>query len=327
MATILVDSRTHAYGKSVLDAMAAVCADLGHRCLRWHSLGNLDTSLRLMVVGKPDLVIIYNGLNCEHRSWRYRLERTGATKLYTEAGWYPQRDHWQVDPSGINANAGWVSLPLTSQPKTPLPIRDRGDLLVIMQFDCDTQLSPLMSPWFPDMFSLVKFLVEHSRLPLRLRKHPRHDVDPRIVELAHARNIPWDEAPTLAESLHSCRAVATINSSSGVEVLANRLPVLCYGRAVFRHPGAVCCLGPDGQQTTTATQALVEGRSPIFQEPLGEVLGRIISHQWSLADVPQRLPGLIDKLLTEREAQASLLHPRARGLKRLVRQIWNRKAA
>jgi hypothetical protein len=158
-----------------------------------------------------------------------------------------------------------------------------------------------MSPWFANMLAFVKHLAEHSTLPLKLRKHPRHDLDPRLTRLAHEKGLVWDNSPSLAAALDSCKAVACVNSSSAVEALARRLPVLCFGKAMFRHPQAVLCLADDGQQLAKVTRQLAHGRCDLFVESVDEMVARITARQWTTADIPQRLPPLVDSLLAKRQ--------------------------
>ena len=97
--------------------------------------------------------------------------------------------------------------------------------------------------------------------------------------------------------MSGARALACVNSSCGVEALGTGLPVLCYGQAIYRHPGAVYCLDDDPQATRDATESLAAGRCDLFREPAAEVVSRIVSHQWPVAEIPRRLPPLVEQAL------------------------------
>jgi hypothetical protein len=79
-----------------------------------------------------------------------------------------------------------------------------------------------------------------------------------------------------------------------VEALDRRIPVLCYGTAIFRQPGAVYCLQGDDRETSSVTAELGEGRSSLFTECLDATLNRIRAHQWTADQLPDRLAPVID---------------------------------
>jgi hypothetical protein len=300
MATILVEARKSPEAGAFLDQMADTCHQLGHRVLRWRGprSGRVPHSRWLWPC---DLAILFNGTHERYRRYHERLDRWNAPRIFVELGWYPQQGHFQVDPHGINAAASWTEERLTTQCRTPLSVGPQGDLLVVLQHDHDTQITH-MSPWFDNMLSFVKHVAEHSALPVRLRKHPKHALDGRLDELAQRHGLVWDVSPSLASALDTCRAVACVNSSSAVEALARRLPVLCFGKAIYRHPQAAFCLTDDGRQLRSVTAQLAAGRCDLFAESVDEMVQRITGRQWTPAEIPQRLPPLIDSLLTRRSA-------------------------
>ena len=299
MATILVEARKSPEAGAFLDNMAAACRDVGHRVTRWRGprSGRVPYGRWLWPC---DLAILFNGTHERYGPYHQQLDSWRVPRLFVELGWYPQQGRFQVDPHGINAAASWSSERLTSTCRTPLAVPTRGDLLVVLQHDHDTQITH-MSPWFDSMFSFVKHVAEHSALPLRLRKHPRHDLDRRLGEFARSNGLAWDESPSLTTAMETCKAVACVNSSGAVEALAHRLPVLCFGKAIYRHPEAVYCLSDDGYQLRTVTRQLAEGRCDLFAEAVDEIVRRIAARQWTVAHIPQRLPRLLETLLTGRQ--------------------------
>ena len=300
MATIVVEARKSPEAGALLNLMAETCHQRGHRVLRWRGprSGRVPHSRWLWPC---DLAILFNGTHERYRPYHERLDRFGAPRIFVELGWYPQQGHFQVDPQGINAAASWCGERLTRPCRTPLAVPPAGELLVILQHDQDTQITH-MSPWFDGMYSFVRHLAEHSMLPLRLRKHPKHHLDPRLHQLARQQGLVWDTSPSLAAALDNCRAVACVNSSGAVEALARRLPVLCFGKAIYRHPQAVVCLTDDGRQLRGVISQLAAGRCDLFTESVAEMVQRITSRQWTMADVSDRLPPLVESLLTRRVA-------------------------
>ena len=303
MAQIVVEARKTPESGAFLNRMAATCRELGHRVHRWRGprSGRVPYSRWMWPC---DLAILFNGTHDRYRPYHARLERAGTPKIFVELGWYPQQGHFQVDPQGINAAVSWAGDRLTAPCRTPLAVPQSSSLLVVLQHDRDTQITH-MSPWFENMLAFVRHLAEHSTLPLKLRKHPRHDLDPRLMRLAKEKGLVWDDSPSLSAALGNCKAMACVNSSSAVEAMARRLPVLCFGKSMYRHPEAVLCLTGDGQQLAKVTRQLAHGRCDLFVESVDEMVNRITSRQWTINDIQQRLPPLIDSLLAGRKSHST----------------------
>ncbi len=315
MSTILVEARKDANVRPALDLIAETCRGLGHDVFRWRG----PLSGRVPYWRYPfrcDLAILFNGTHVKYARTLARLKKMGTALLFVELGWHPQKGTVQIDPAGINARASWAGEPLDVEGKTPLKVRANGDLLVVTQLDSDTQITEL-SPWFADMREFVTHVCRHSQLPVRVRAHPLAPPDAALVREVEQLGGTWDRSPTLAEALVSCKAVACVNSSSGVEALAQRLPVLCYGLANYRQPGAVCCLTSRGKETVQASEELAAGRCSLFEERSAAVVKRVLDHQWPFASIPKRLPPLIEALLPCASARA----PRADMLSTLVRFV------
>jgi hypothetical protein len=247
-------------------------------------------------IGSPDLALVWNGMKPRYEPGMRTLREAGAKIIYVEHGWHPQGPTVQMDHLGINAGASWARTRLTAPRRTPLALRERGDLLLLLQHDRDVQIKQY-SPWFADMQSFVKHVLAHSSLPVRVRAHPRHPAPASLRTFVQASGHAWDDSPSLATALASCRAVACVNSSSAIEALDQGLPVLCFGEAVYRHSGAVHCLDGDPAALQAATQKLLRGQSPLFAECITEVLATVRTHQYAIDGLTQILPALIDHWL------------------------------
>ena len=296
MSTILVEARKDANVRPALDLIAETCRGLGHDVFRWRG----PLSGRVPYWRHPfqcDLAVLFNGTHVKYASSLARLRQMGAKLLFVELGWYPQKGTVQIDPAGINARASWADEPLKVAGVTPLKVRKQGDLLVLMQLDSDTQITEL-SPWFTNMREFVTHVCRHSALPVRVRAHPLAPPDANLVREVEKLGGFWDHSVSLAEALKCCKAVACVNSSSGVEALAQRLPVLCYGMANYRQPGAVYCLTNCAKETVQATSELAAGSSSLQEERCAAVLAQVLNHQWRFDQIPQRLPAMLTPLLT-----------------------------
>ncbi|WP_254510728.1 capsular polysaccharide export protein, LipB/KpsS family [Anatilimnocola floriformis] len=246
--------------------------------------------------GRPDLAFVWNGIKQRYLPSVRLLRELGAHVVYVEHGWYPQQATVQLDDVGVNIGASWANKPLAANGQTPLQVRDKGDLLLLLQYDRDTQLTDY-SPWFRDMAALVDHVTKHSALRVRVRPHPRHPPAAGLKELVLSRGHLWDDSSTLQQALSASRALACINSSTAIEALNQRLPVLCFGESVYRHPGAVYCLDNQAAQLQAVTTELSRGQCSLFVEPITAVLQRVAANQFTVEQLHQRLPSMIDTWL------------------------------
>ena len=319
MSTILVEARLCPDGGLALDAIAETCRELGHFVYRWRGpySGRVPYWKSFL---HCDLAVIFNGSHEKYDPIVRRLREMGSRLLFVEVGWFPQRDTVQIDPTGINANASWAREPLAAACRTPLPIRPQGDLLLVLQLDGDSQIQRL-SPWFSGMETLVEFVCRHSALPVRVRAHPKSQSNRALQHLVSSLGGTWDTSPSLQAAMQSCRGVACVNSSCGVEVLAQRLPLLCYGQATYRHPAAVYCLDGDAAKTRAATSELAAGQCRLFAERVEELYGRIMDHQWPLTAISQKLPALLRQVLPDPETRVVPSLPWTRLIQRVIGEI------
>jgi hypothetical protein len=301
MRSIVIEGRKDPRVAPILDALADGCRQLGLNIFRWRGplSGRVPYSRRLPLC---DVAIVFNGLHRSYEQSLAKLHSLGITPVFVELGWHPQNGTFQIDTAGINAMASWSTQPLKCPPRTPLQVRADGDLLLLLQLDTDSQLTHL-SPWFADMAQWVKHMSQYSRLPLRIRRHPLSQPSADVVELVERYGLQWDHASSLLESLAGCRAVACINSSGAVEAIANRIPVLCYGRSVFRHEHATYCLNNDGALTAAVTSELAQGKCSLAIEAVDELMDRIAARQWTIYDVPSRLPCLLQSAFLQHDSQ------------------------
>ncbi|MBN1589849.1 MAG: hypothetical protein JW888_10075 [Pirellulales bacterium] len=297
MSHIVIEARRGPRCVGPLDALAEGCERLGHEVYRWRGpVSGRTTCSRSLP--RCDVAIVWNGMIAKYGRPLAKLRRRGAKILFAELGWYPQRDTFQIDPQGVNAGVSWCLEPIDCRERTPLRVPDAEDLLVILQFERDTQLSHY-SPWYPSMVEFVRDLCAYSRLPVRIRAHPHHPASRKLTQLIEKLGGRWDRSSSLSEALANARAVACINSSSALESLARGVPVLCFGEAIYRHPGVVYCLGRDPQQIRIVTEALRRGQCDLYQERIDALLQRVRERQWAVAQIPRKLPSLLNQILEE----------------------------
>ncbi len=273
----------------VQEALIDACKKLGHPVARWKN--------RRHLVG-PCRYIVWWDCNIDQQVTEL-AKATGGRPIYLERGWTIDRDICaQLDWRGTGGRASWAEEALPNQPGDRLPVRDGGDLLVILRYELATG-RPVdnvahLSPFFKNNILWMDHLAQACRLPVRIRAHPEMKDSQKVAYRKRALNLgwAWDESPDFISATARAKAVAVIDSTSGVWAMELGLPVLCFGRQVYRHPGAVYCLDDQIEGTQAATQELLEGSCSLHKNTVQDMLNRIRGHQWypkDAASFPDRL--------------------------------------
>ena len=136
--------------------------------------------------------------------------------------------------------------------------------------------------------------------PIRVRKHPKHEPSPEVIELVDkTKSIAWDTTESLRTSLEQCRVAAMVNSSCGVEALGLGIPILCFGESIYRHEGAVYICNSDEEKTAGYLDELQTEISGIHRSKQIYLFSRIIHHQWWPEETTYRLDQMLRKLDNE----------------------------
>lgn len=237
-----------------------------------------------------DAIILWNAKHPFYEPVNEYLRLNKIPKIVVELGWYPQLDTVQIDTSGkgFNTDLDWWKEPLT-QKRIPFGNTEEFSkpILALLQWSEDTQIHQ-RSPHFKSVAQWLQFLGDHSSRPVKVRAHPRHE--PTKTErylVNNHENLSWDEEKNLWFSVENVAGVATINSSAIVEILTKSLyrmniPILCYGDAVYRAPGAVHCMDNDGERTQEITKYLSTG---LYVDAVQELVNRINGRQKGINDI------------------------------------------
>lgn len=223
---------------------------------------------------------------------------SGAKIIYLERGWTRDRnDCAQLDMSGTGGLASWAEEDLEFVPGGSIPINDAGDLLVVLRYERrgrETDNVRDLSPYFPNNLSWLHHLRDSSRLPVRLRPHPETKgvMNRDLNILASECGWVWDSSCSFEQAAVGAKAVAVIDSTAGVWAMELGLPVLCWGRQVYRHLGVVHCMTNDRGETRSVTNHLSQGITSIDKGAVSAMLDRIRAKQWYAKDAlafPRRL--------------------------------------
>jgi len=278
-----IETRPDPRTKPTLDALSRALGSLGWHTFRWH-----NDNPPLPAMRSCDLVVMWNGAHPIYAPIHAALPNITRV-LYVELGWLPQDGTFQIDPVGINSRASWVPAVPTYSPEDHLHVRD-GDLLVVLQCENDMQIRELspykqMAPW-------VHMLAAQSALPLRVRPHPKAQFPFELVQEVCHCGVTLDESDSVESAFEGAAAVATINSTCGLQAIEAGLPVLCYGEALYRQPYVCYCMdGPD--DTHKITTSLKAKDCHLCPEAMRRMVGMVREHQWTIADLPDRLGALL----------------------------------
>jgi len=274
-----------------LDSIAAAVSSLGADVSRWSHAGRPDPE-NAVPPGEYDAIVVWNGLHPYCRDVVSQARAKMKLVIFAELGWLPQAETVQLDLSGVNAAASWADHPVRCMAGPPLTVGD-GELLVLIQDDNDTQMR-FACGGIDGSFKLLDHLAENCALPMRVRCHPTNPLRNSarsLVEKHRRMRFDWHER--LEDSLKTACAAATINSSAGIIVLQNNVPLLCYGEAVYRQDGAAYAMTGDARQTQNVTMKLKHGMCELDAISIAATLKWVLGHQYKLAELVGPLAALL----------------------------------
>src|SRR5690606_7621797 len=110
-------------------------------------------------VSYPDMFFRHNG---QHAGYGDALERARKEfptlpYVYTELGWFPQKDHIYLDRWGVNGNSSLAAMRLreASEDNLNKEVLVKRDIFIPAQLDADTNLK-VFSPRFRTIDSFIE---------------------------------------------------------------------------------------------------------------------------------------------------------------------------
>jgi hypothetical protein len=212
---------------------------------------------------KPDKVVVFNGYfkpihaACQFLKSKYDF-------LHAEVAWFPQRDYIYIDRDihdrsdvakrvandvsdftvykekchileGVRQNY----IPCTNPPPEIKP--DKINIVVPLQLESDTSIL-YASPYFKDMESLVGFIDKcarryGSKVNIIVKKHPKWakgNFDDIFTNERYPHcNFVTGDRHTMNDYAYHCQGAMGINSTSLMEAVLHRTPVLQMGGNVY----------------------------------------------------------------------------------------------
>jgi len=222
---------------------------------------------------RPDAIVIWNGLKFRQRIVKAAAESLGIRVFVMENGLLPGMTTF--DPVGVNFHNSvprdsefFRKIESTDADTQPSALLEKPEglpehyVFIPFQVNTDSQVV-LFSPWLKDMFALVAALrlAETSlgeQMPdIVLKTHPACDqnYDALAAELAaESARIRLLTSGDTTAIIANADAVATINSTVGIEAILTEKPALVLGQAFYDLPG----LTLNATDQRSLEQALVE---------------------------------------------------------------------
>ena len=283
MGKAIIDGRDARGPKKILRAIGEAIEQLGWRVDYWRvEAGELPDC---------DLVVLWSSIHPNYGPALEKIRRKKIKALFVQNGWRPKETTFQVDTFAANGLATWAREPMDVRPGTPLKVKS-GYLLVACQ-DGMYAASKEFSPWFSGSEDFIEHFLRHSRLPCVFRSHPLDPISPKVISRIEAAGAKVDRSRSVEEALSGAAALATIHSTVAVDAMIAGLPVLCYGRAAYRHHGAVYEMDDSPLKTWCRTNQLKAGNCELDANSQAAVLARLQARQWSFGDLPHRLGPLL----------------------------------
>lgn len=204
---------------------------------------------------KASHMVLWNGLKFRQGVVIAAAESLGIKTLVMENGLLPGMT--TLDPQGVNflnsvprnpaffiAQSGNSNLPLEAVPERPDDLPPHY-IFVPFQVNTDSQIV-LFSPWLKDMFALTdallaaEFVLGDNMPCVVLKTHPACDQDySELVEQlsTRSRKIQLRTSGDTRALIAHADAVATINSTVGVEAIIANINTLVLGQAFYNLPG------------------------------------------------------------------------------------------
>ena len=253
-----------------------------------------------------DGAFIWNGTSDLKSPFVQRLCSAGVPLLFSEHGWFPQKDTFYFDPLGVNyastitkwlpannwqhVRQGRVFAEKYRLLKECPEIVDDGYVLLILQVECDSQI--VLYSDFERMEELVDLVIGATHLPVVVKPHPKER--PRFDTTAFPRATFVDMRAPLYPLIAKAKAVVTINSTVGVEAFCWNKPVVTLGKAFYGGRGLTHAIGRHDRVADAL--AAIQWEEPFNQREREEFLGYLSSRQWSLQDLqkPLAVRALVD---------------------------------
>jgi glycosyltransferase involved in cell wall biosynthesis len=215
---------------------------------------------------KPNKLLFHNGLHPMYQDVLDEVKKLGIPIIYSELGWFPQKDHVYFDRWGTNGKSYLASL--SAEAFCRKSINDKGvkrkkvkgdHVLVVTQLENDTNLI-VNSPLFKKNQSFIKHIIQEipKNEKIIIKVHPLDKHWEKLREFENDR-VKVIKEGNLEELLANSKAVVGINSTVLIQALEYDINIYSYGYSLLDNKGvAISCL--DAPLSTKWNEYLVGSR-------------------------------------------------------------------
>lgn len=210
---------------------------------------------------KPHKIFFHNGLHPKYAAVLDRVRKAfpDIPIVYSELGWFPQKNHVYFDVKGVNgfshiSDQSFEDFCGTS--KLDLPINKlHGHVVIVTQLENDTNLI-VNSNRFKSMEKFVEYCLQHipKTEEIIIKLHPLEN-DPERFERFKSERIQVLLDGDLTDLLKNSKAVIGVNSTVLLESLQYNTNVYFFGKGVISNKDvAIDCTDPKTQLSEVWTE-------------------------------------------------------------------------
>lgn len=214
-----------------------------------------DRLLKQIVNYRPNFILFHNG---SHPIYRKVLEQVKELKMpivYSELGWFPQKDHVYFDKWGTNGQSYIASLTAEQLCKRNFDgdestLQIKGDYaLIITQLENDTNLI-VNSPRFKNNINFINHVISNigNKTNIIIKPHPldKNIERYKIFESQNVKLVTDIDTDTLLKNAHS---VIGINSTVLLQSLKFNVNIYSFGRSILDNKGVAIDCSTDSIDT------------------------------------------------------------------------------
>ncbi|WP_079478049.1 capsular polysaccharide export protein, LipB/KpsS family [Halobacillus salinus] len=199
---------------------------------------------------KPNKILFHNGLHPMYQDALQEVKKLNIPIIYSELGWFPQKNNVYFDRWGTNGQSYLASL--TAEAFCRENINDNFNkknmitgehVLVVTQLENDTNLI-VNSPKFKDNYNFVAHVIDElpSNQKIIVKTHPLDKHWEKLLELEDERVTVIKEG-NLEELTENAKAVVGINSTVLIQSLKYDVNIYNYGHSLLDNKGvSISCL-------------------------------------------------------------------------------------
>lgn len=220
----------------------------GHyTCFDW--INDKDRLEKVILGFKPNLILFHNGLHPSYQETLQFIKSFKIPLLYSELGWFPQKDHVYFDKVGVNAQSYIASQGFEAftgkvfEKNIEQPLQGEYALLAL-QLENDTNLI-VSSPDYKKNLNILKYIKDQLSTVTKIMVKP-HPLDKNVEaykNFCSENNLMYSD-DNIKECLQKAHSVIAVNSTVLLEALEYPCNIYHLGESILSNKKvAISCLG------------------------------------------------------------------------------------